>query len=239
MNILITLCARGGSKGLPGKNIRSLNGIPLIGYSIKIAQEFQKRFPNVDIELSTDSTEIKKVCESFDLYSNYTRPEHLATDSAGKIDAIKDVLFYREKSTGVRYDFLLDLDVTSPLRSMSDLEDSFSIIKENDEALNLFSVNPAHRNPYFNMVEIKDNNFYGLVKPLEVLTRQSAPKVYDMNASFYFYKKAFFTENHATPITSFSLIYEMKHICFDVDNAIDFEFMSFLIKNNKLDFELI
>lgn len=241
MNILITICARGGSKGIPGKNIKNLNNFPLIYYSLKIANDFKNKIPHhVDIILSTDSKEIKDTVKqlNFDIETTYERPSFLASDTAGKLDAIKDAKDYMQNQYNKVYDYLLDLDVTSPLRTLTDLTEALNIIEENKDALNLFSVNPANRNPYFNMVEQNQNGYYSLCKKGEFLSRQTAPKVFDMNASFYFYKKAFFDNNYKTAITERSLIYEMKHICFDLDHPIDFEFMEYLLSNNKLDFEI-
>src|SRR5437016_197312 len=102
LNILITICARGGSKGIPGKNIRLMNGVPLIGYSINTAHQFSK-FYNVTIALSTDSLEIKQTAESFGLKTEYVRPAEMATDSAGKLPVIKHLLLYHEKSNNITY----------------------------------------------------------------------------------------------------------------------------------------
>ena len=239
MNLLITICARGGSKGIPGKNIRTLNGQPLIGYTINCAKFFAKNF-NADITLSTDDDEIKKVAASCGLSSDYTRSEFLATDSAGKMDTINDVLQYVEKKNNKQYDFILDLDVTSPLRTQADLMEAFDMLREDENAWNLFSVNPAGRNPYFNMVEQGENGYYGTIKKLPegIFTRQAAPKVYDMNASFYFYRRSFFANNMKSAITDKSMIFVMPHICFDLDHPIDFEFMSYLLENNKLGFDI-
>lgn len=237
MNILITICARGGSKGIPGKNIRPINNIPLIAYSIKIAKQFAT-LHNAQIELSTDDLEIKNVAAKFDITNDYLRPEYLANDTAGKIEVIADILLYSEKKHNIAFDYVLDLDVTSPLRTLNDLIAAFSIIDADANALNLFSVNLANRNPYFNMVEQQENGYFDLVKTGLFLTRQSAPKVYDLNASFYFYRRIFFNKDLKKTITSKSLIYEMPHICFDLDHIIDFEFMQYLIETNKLGFEL-
>jgi CMP-N-acetylneuraminic acid synthetase len=113
------------------------------------------------------------------------------------------------------------------------------MIQTDGNALNLFSVNPANRNPYFNMVEKQQNGYYGLCKKTDqpILGRQSAPKVCDMNASFYFYRRNFFDSGLQSAITNRSLIYEMPHICFDLDHPVDFEFLFFLIINDKLDFD--
>lgn len=238
MNILITICARGGSKGIPGKNIKPINGKPLIGYTIDVAYQFKELFQSVDIALSTDSDEIQQVASSCGLSSDYKRPDSLANDTVGKIDAIKDILLYSEQKNQCRYDYVLDLDVTSPLRTLQDLENAFALLQKDEQAVNLFSVNEAGRSPYFNMVEQKSNGYYAqVVKPEgNVFTRQSAPKCYDLNASFYFYKRRFFEEGYCGAITDRSLVYVMPHVCFDMDHPIDFEFMSYLLSNGKLDF---
>lgn len=240
MKVLITICARGGSKGIPGKNIKLLNGKPLMGYSIDVAKQFQTKFAQTDIALSTDSCEIIQVAESCGLKSEYKRPDYLANDTVGKIDAIKDVLVYSEDKCGSKYDFVLDLDVTSPLRNMTDLETAFNLLYSDVNAVNLFSVSEAGRSPYFNMVEQKDNGYYAQVKAPQgdVFTRQSAPAVYDLNASFYFYRRAFFDLGYKGAITDKSLIYKVPHTCFDLDHPIDFDIISFLMENGKLDFDL-
>lgn len=239
MNILITICARGGSKGIPKKNIKNINGIPLIEYTITLASKYNEKW-NAKVALSTDDVEIKRVAENLGLITNYIRPDYLATDNAGKIDSINDLLLYEESLINYKYDFILDLDVTSPLRNLTDLENSFQVIL-NSKANNLFSVNTASRNPYFNMVEEKLNGFYNLVKvnsDATFMTRQSAPKVFELNASFYWYRRLFFDKAYKSPITNESLIYLVPHICFDLDHPIDFDFMEYLIENEKLDFIL-
>ena len=240
MSILITICARGGSKGIAGKNIKMLHQKPLIGYTIDTAKQFQQHISGTDIALSTDSEEIKRVAENFGLQTAYTRPDALSGDTIGKIEVIVDVLQYCQQHSGKRYDYVLDMDVTSPLRNLNDLVTAFEILKNNSEAVNLFSVSPAARNPYFNMVEQKENGFYAQVKTPKngIFTRQSTPVVYDMNASFYFYRQSFFEQGHKVAVTNQSMIYVVPHICFDLDHLIDFEFMSYLIANHKLDFEL-
>ena len=240
MKILITICARGGSKGIPGKNIKPLNGQPLIGYSIAVAKEFQSVFEGTDIMLSTDSEEIIRVAGVCGLKSDYKRPEYLANDTVGKIDAIKDLVLYSESKQGQTYDCILDLDVTSPLRNLQDLKIAFDILRSDENAINLFSVSEAGRSPYFNMVEQKENGYYAQVKMPDnnVFTRQSAPQVYDLNASFYFYKRSFFDMGYKGAITDRSLVYKVPHICFDLDHPIDFEIISYLMSNNKLDFLL-
>jgi CMP-N,N'-diacetyllegionaminic acid synthase len=237
MNLLITICARGGSKGIPGKNLMAINGIPLIAYSIKHAIEFAT-FHRSDIALSTDDDKIKEVALEYGLDSQYKRPDYLATDEAGKLDTINDLLKFEECVRNKKYDFILDLDVSSPLRNIDDLNFAFESLVSNPEAINLFSVNKANRNPYFNMVERQSDGFFGLVKHGKFLTRQSAPAVFDLNASFYFYRRSFFNQNYFTVINSRSIIYEMPHLCFDLDHMIDYQFIEFLFANKKLGFQI-
>ncbi len=237
MNIFISICARGGSKGIPDKNIKILNGLPLIAYTIKVAQEFAT-VQNADIGLSTDDMRIKDIAKYYRIHTGYTRPSKLATDDAGKQETIKDLLEYYENTNKKRYDIILDLDVTSPLRNCADLLKAFESFIRNPEALNLFSVNKAARNPYFNMVEQNKDGFYTLSKQGNFNTRQESPEVYELNASFYFYRRSFYDQAELKTISSKSIIYLIPHICFDIDHPIDYEFLSYLMVNNKLDFNL-
>lgn len=236
--ILITICARGGSQGVPGKNIKLLNGKPLIAYTIEQAKKFANEH-SCDIGLSTDSEEIKDVCAQSGIHTSYLRPVELATSEAGKIGVIKALKEYEEQKREITYDFVIDLDVTAPLRTIADLNEAFHSLKNNQEALNIFSVSPANRNPYFNMVELQENGFVKLVKENgTILSRQKAPIVYDMNASFYIFKSQFFTDKNKSSITDKSLAFVMDHLCFDIDHPIDFEIMNFLVSNNLTGIEL-
>ena len=237
MEILITLCARGGSKGIPGKNIRLIDGLPLIAYSIAHANSFSA-IHKADIALSTDSFDIKEVAKNYGLKTKYIRPDDVSLDGTGKMETILHVLSFEESTRQKKYDYILDLDISSPLRNLDDLLIGFEKILNDPNALNLFSVNPANRNPYFNMVEQKADGYYGLVKEGNFLTRQSAPAIFDLNASFYFYRRSFFSADHRTVFTDSSLIYTMPHICFDLDHIIDFDFLEYLLANQKLDFQI-
>jgi N-acylneuraminate cytidylyltransferase len=236
MNILITVCARGGSKGIPGKNIKLLNGKPLIEYTLKSAEIFSQIY-NSNIAISTDDEKILSVCNSFGLHTNYRRPLELSTDTAGKINTINDILIFEEKEKKIKYDYILDLDVTSPLRTQLDLIEAFEKLQNDKNALNIFSVNIANKNPYFNMVEKNEKGYFELSKKGNFLTRQSTIEVFELNASFYFYRRDFFDVQSKKVINDRSLIYLMNHICFDLDHPIDFEFMNFLLEKNKIDFE--
>jgi CMP-N,N'-diacetyllegionaminic acid synthase len=235
MKILITICGRGGSKGIPGKNIKKLNGVPLIAYSIHLAKQFALKY-DADITISTDDVNIKDTAASFGITTNYIRSAVLATDEAGKIPTIYDVLIFEELSRKTRYDYILDLAICSPLRTLKDIEEAFTMINNDNSALNLFSVSIAKANPYFNLVEKNSNNYYSLIKKSQFLTRQSTPLVYELNGAFYFYKRSFFDLGLNTVMTDFSLIYLIKHITIDLDQPNDFEYLDYLIQNNKIDF---
>ena len=178
---------------------------------------------------------------SNDIETKYVRPKELANDDSNKIDAIKHLILYEENLIEDDYDYILDLDVSSPLRTLDDIIKSFDIINKDSEMLSLFSVNKSIKNPYFNMVErnILDEYFSLVKKDIRNYnSRQSAPEVFSMNAAFYWYKRDFFDQNHISPITERTGIFEIKHICFDIDTPLDFKFIEFLIKNNELDFKL-
>lgn len=235
---LITICARGGSKGIPKKNIKLLNGVPLIGYTIDFAKKYAA-MRGADIALSTDDPEIKVTAAEFGLSTGYTRPEIFAGDLAGKVDAISDLLKYEQAVRSCLYDYVIDLDVTSPIRTTEDVTFAMEQLKGNDRALNIFSVNLANRNPYFNMVEQHEDGFYRVVKPLAAIkSRQTAPVVYDMNASFYIFKRAFFEENCKSTTTDRSLAYVMNHICFDLDHTHDFIVMDVLLRNKVISLQV-
>lgn len=231
--ILITICGRGGSKGIPGKNVKEVGGLPLIAYTIRIARKIAERY-NADLILSTDSEEIKRVAAQYGLETPYTRPDFLADDHCGKPEAIKDVMLYAEKAYSKRYDYVLDLDVTSPIRTVEDVEGCISLIEQHPEALTVFSVNPCARNPYFSMVEEKKDGFYREVVGGVYKTRQSSPKVYDMNGSIYVYRRESLDCDNPKAVTPRSLVYVMKHICFDLDEPQDYDYLAWLIDTGRV-----
>ncbi|MEM6265577.1 MAG: acylneuraminate cytidylyltransferase family protein [Bacteroidota bacterium] len=211
---------------MPQKNIKEVAGLPLIAYSIRAAQQFAAAH-DAQIELSTEDEEIRRVAATYGLSTEYRRSDDLAGDRIGKVDVIRDLLEYAEKNAGHTYDYVLDLDVTAPLRTQEDLETAFEHFRIQTKALTLFSVNPAHRNPYFNMVEAVGDGLVTLSKRPDkaIFSRQQTPEVYDLNASFYFYRRAFFEEGHRGVILDHrSMVYVMPHPCFDVDTPLIFYF---------------
>lgn len=227
-NLLVTICARGGSKGLKGKNLKELADRPLIYYTIKQASEWGK---GKHIVVSTDSNQIAEVARQSGAEVPFLRPEQLATDTAGKVAAIKHALKSSEEIFSEKFDCVMDLDVTSPIRKIEDLENAYKLFLEK-KPKTLFSVVAARRNPYFNMVEETPEGRITLSKPGNFSRRQDAPKVYEMNASIYIYDREYLLgEYNESAISDNSIIYIMDDISrIDIDSEIDFKYIEFLIK---------
>lgn len=226
---LLTICARGGSKGIPNKNLKIINGKPLIWYTLSFAKKLHDLM-ELDIVLSSDSEEILNSAKQFSIIKRHKRIPKLATDEVGKIDVLKDILDLQELQ-GKRYDYIIDLDVTSPIRTLEGVISAFEKLKSNDKALNIFSVSKASKNPYFNMVEPRLDGFVKISKSKqEVLSRQKAPEVFQLNASYYIYKSKFFELKKRSAITDQSLAYVVPHLCFDIDEEVDLLFLDFLLK---------
>ena len=184
MTTICTICARGGSLGVPRKNIRPLLGKPLIGWTIEQA----RAAPSIDeVYVSTDDDEIAQVAESFGAIVPYKRPDHLAGSSAAKIPVVVD-LVEQVESQGVEVGRVVDLDPTSPLRTVDDIEQAIALLDDGTDVV--ITGYPAEKNPYFNMVEEKPDGSIGLVVSSEVTSRQEAPTVYAMNASIYVWHRS-------------------------------------------------
>lgn len=235
MKILLTICARGGSKGIPGKNIKMLAGKPLIQYTVDTARAWiaSRADLDVDIVLSTDSDEIRDVAARCGLECDYRRPEWLADDVVSKVDAIKDVTLWAENVKGCKYDYVLDLDVTSPMRTLGDIDRVVAMAVEHPEALTVFTVSPCRRNPYFNQVECKPTGYYGVVKTGDFTSRQTSPRVYDINGSIYIYARAMMDREAPRAVTERTLVVEMDHPCFDLDEPEDYEYMAYLFERRE------
>jgi CMP-N,N'-diacetyllegionaminic acid synthase len=188
MTNICTICARGGSRGVPGKNIRLLEGKPLIAHTIEMALAN----PGLDrVVVSTDSQEIAEIAAAAGAEIPYLRPAELATDQAGKLPAIVHVVEHVEATQGVRFDRVIDLDPTSPLRMQADINACMALLDAGAPAV--ITAFEAEKNPYFNMVEIDDEGGVKLSKQAlsgAILSRQAAPKVYSMNASIYGWQRA-------------------------------------------------
>lgn len=227
-NILCTICARGGSKGVKNKNIKELNGKPLIAYTIEQAKA-SGLFEHIVI--STDSDDIANVAKEYGAEVFFKRSEEMASDTAGKLDVIKDAFKKSEKYYNKTFDYLIDLDATAPLRIVEDIINSFKQFKENNND-NLITAMPSRRSPYFNLVEQdKDGKVY-LSKKLDisVVRRQDAPKSYDMNASIYIWKRDIILNENSLFLEKTGLYVMPEERSIDIDNELDFKFVEFLMK---------
>lgn len=228
MNI-ITICARGGSVGVPGKNIRSLCGKPLIGWTIE--QAFASKITD-HVFVSTDSEAIAEIACSFGARVPFLRPAELATSTAGKLAVIQHLVEWIEANMGL-VNSIIDLDPTSPLRHVEDIQTCYAML---DSATDVVITGyQADKNPYFNMVELKPNGFYERVcqPDTEVLGRQSAPTVFAMNASIY----AWHRRNLSSSLWDSHRIrlHEMpRERSIDIDHDIDFDLVALLMKKKDL-----
>jgi CMP-N,N'-diacetyllegionaminic acid synthase len=232
MNILITICGRKGSKGLRNKNIRQFNGYPLVDYTIAISRKLQQySVNNIHISVNSDSEDLLKIASKYNFLTTIVRPVYLGQDDTPKISVIKQSLDYMENLNKVQYDVVLDLDITSPFRKLKDIEGILEILLNNRNLDTVFSVVPARRNPYFNMVE-ESNNKIIKVKQSDFVARQQAPKIYDMNASIYAYRRtSLINKIKRSPFDGECGIYEMKDIgILDIDSEEDFILMSIISK---------
>lgn len=231
MNILITICGRAGSKGVKNKNIRNFLGFPLINYTIAAANLFKEKNAvyNIDISINSDSQEILNMFNENKTITSIERPKELAQDSSPKVPVIKHSLEYMEKKFNKEYDFVIDLDITSPLRKVEDIENALNKAVSNSKTDVVFSVVHSRRNPYFNMVEVRDGKIQKIISS-EFVTRQQAPTVYDMNASIYCYRKNSLLDIlKNSPLEGYYDIILMKDTAvLDIDSEEDFELMEVL-----------
>ncbi|MGB5920479.1 cytidylyltransferase domain-containing protein [Arcobacter sp.] len=230
-NILCTICVRGGSKGVKNKNIKELNGKPLIAYTIEQAKA-SGLFEH--IVTSTDSDDIAHVAKQYGAEVFFKRSAEMASDTAGKLDVIKDAFVRSEEYYNRKFDYLIDLDATAPLRDVEDIVNSFKQFKKNNND-NLITAMPSRRSPYFNLVEQdKDGKVY-LSKKLDsaVVRRQDAPKSYDMNASIYIWKRDIILNAKSLFLEDTGLYVMPEERSIDIDNELDFKFVEFLIKEKN------
>lgn len=219
MTRICTICARGGSKGVPGKNIRPVAGKPLIAWTVE-----QARASGVFdlIAVSSDSAEIRAAAMAAGAGLAVDRPAEMATDTAGKVPAIVHALLAAEAHLGRQADVLVDLDATSPLRDVADITGAVALL-EGTGATNVITGCPARRSPYFNLVERRDDGTAGLSKPLPqaVLRRQDAPACFDMNASIYVWRRGAFVENPKVFYPDTRLFEMPEDRSVDIDSPLD------------------
>ena len=234
VRILGTVCARGGSKGIPGKNIKLLNGKPLIEYTFDVIKKWNRCSR---IICSSDSKKILDVARKNGIDVPFVRPDELSGDLVNKLDVLKHALKFVENEEGKKYDYIVDLDPTSPLRTIEDMRKAFyKFLLYNVDIL--YSVYRSNKNPYFTMVELDEYGIGHLCKEpnFRVSGRRVAPKVYSLNASIYIYKRDFL-ENIQSVVTGRNMIYKMSNISIDIDEEIDFKFIEFVLKNKLFEFD--
>ena len=180
---IATICARGGSKGLPGKNTRMFAGRPLIAHTIAHALGCA----DIDgVYVSTDDERIAAVARSAGATVPYLRPPELATDEAGKLPVIEHLAAHLE-AQGERIARIVDLQPTSPLRESADIA---AALRARPDAQLVVSVGESAENPYFNLVEQGADGWVRLSKGDGAARRQDLPPVYALNGSIYVWQRA-------------------------------------------------
>jgi len=229
MKRLCSVCARGGSKGVPNKNLRPLAGRPLIAHTVMQAAA-TGLFD--EIAVSSDSEAILKAALEAGASRAILRPAELASDTVDKSPAIVHCGQEVERLTGLRFDSFFDLDATAPLRTPEHIREAVALL-EDSKATNIYSVCPARRSPYFNLVETGPDGVPRLCKPMDppIVRRQDAPPTFDMNASIYGWSRAAFFEAGAPVHMDGTRLYVMPDwTLFDIDSEFDFEIVEILME---------
>ena len=248
MRILFTICGRAGSKGVKNKNLKDFMGAPLVYYTLASIIVYKKMLTEddiADVALSTDSNKLVEiVCGQKELPIFVIHREgELAGDSAPKVAVIKDCLQKSEAHFHCAYDVVVDLDITSPLRTVQDVKNAVDKKFAMPEADAVYSVAPSRRNPYFNMVK-EENSFSSIVIPSDFTARQQAPTIYDMNASIYAYSPAALKNKPSVGFfkSNCSFVVMKDTGILDIDSEEDFELMQIVAAymfENYEDFGLI
>ena len=236
MNILFTLCGRAGSKGVKGKNARDFLDVPLVWYSMANISLYMEKYTGEDeikIVLNTDSEPLKDLVRRVkDMpVTIIHREASLAGDKVPKVAVILDSLKKAEETFAQKFDIVVDLDITSPLRTVQDVKNAIDRKKQRNDVDVVYSVAPSRRNPYFNMVK-EENGFFCKAIPSNFTTRQEAPVFYDMNASIYAYSPdALRNKEHSTFFNSNCDAIVMADTgILDIDSEEDYELMQVIAK---------
>ena len=220
---IATICARGGSKGLPGKNLRAFAGRPLIAHTIEQALACG----DIDgVYVSTDDEQIADVARRAGATVPYLRPAELATDQAGKLPVIEHLVAHLE-AQGERIGRIVDLQPTSPLRESADIA---AALRTRPDADLVFSVSEAADNPYFNLVEPGADGWVHLSKGQGTARRQDVPPVHALNGSIYVWRRAALAQAAVQGMWSVkAAVYVMpRWKSVDIDTLEDFEYAQWL-----------
>ncbi|WP_341880172.1 acylneuraminate cytidylyltransferase family protein [Synechococcus sp. UW140] len=227
MNVVAIIFARGGSKGLPGKNIRPFAGKPLIAWSIEHALAIKR----VDrVLVSTDSDEIAVVALEYGAEVPFMRPAELAADDSPEWLAWRHALNYLRESTGELPDVMVSVPTTAPLRLPQDIENCLNEYENHDVDI-VITVTEAHRSPYFNMVKTNADGSVGLVNPPQkaIARRQDAPIVYDMATICYVVKPEFVMSHESTFEGRVRSVHVPTERAIDIDTLLDFQIAEHLM----------
>lgn len=226
MTAVAFIFARGGSKGLPGKNIRSFRGKPLIAWSIEQALAVG-RIKRVIV--STDSEEIAAVARDYGAEIPFMRPADLARDDSPEWLAWRHALTHFKETAGQYPDVFVSVPATAPLRKVDDIERCLDEFDKGDSDI-VITVTDAHRSPYFNMVKDNLDGSVGLViqEPSTVTRRQDAPAVYDM-ATVCYVANPDFIISHGAPFEGrVKAVYVPPERSIDIDTLLDFRIAEFV-----------
>lgn len=224
MKILGVIPARGGSKGVLKKNIKPLNGKPLIAYTIEAALD-----SNIEhVVVSTDSEEIAEVCRNYGADVPFIRPKHLATDSAKSLPVIQHALEFVEQKNGVQYDAILMLQPTTPFRTIEDINESIRILKESDadSVISVVDVEGHHpaRMKFLQDGKLIDPNY---CEAYENQPRQELEPMYIRNGAIYLTKKNVLVSGSFKGSDCRAFIMDAKRSV-NIDTVLDFEYAEFL-----------
>lgn len=228
MKTLVIIPARGGSKGIPRKNIKPLNGKPLIYYTIDSARAISV---DEDICVSTDDNEIIEVVEQYGLKVPFKRPEYLATDTADTYEVLLHALNYYEEQ-GKHYDDVLLLQNTSPFRKTEQVKEALSLFTPDIDMV--VSVKECVANPYYCVFEENENGYLHVCKgDGNIFRRQDAPKVYEYNGAIYIMNPEVLKTTHMHKMQK-RVKYVMDDLSsFDLDTMNDWNMAEIIVKSNR------
>ncbi|MEP1151837.1 MAG: acylneuraminate cytidylyltransferase family protein [Balneola sp.] len=228
MKYLVLIPARGGSKGVPGKNIRPLIGKPLIHYTVEAARSL---FNDSDICVSTDSDQIKNVVEDIGLKVPFIRPKELSQDHSGSHEVIIHALDFYEKK-GFNPEVVILLQPTSPLRTSLHIEEALSLF---DPVLDMVvSVKKSSSNPYYNLFEETKDGYLEKSKKGKFERRQDAPNIWEYNGAIYVINTNSIKKcklHQLKKIRKYTMDESSSH---DIDTELDFTLAELLMGNDVI-----
>jgi len=232
IKILCTICARANSEGVPRKNIKELSGKPLIVHTIEKAKKID-RFTNIVV--STDSDEIAQISMRAGAEVPFMRPPELATSKIAKFPALRHALEASEDVYDISYDYIVDLDPTSPLRSLQDIDSCIDLVQKKN-VQNVITAMESRKSPYFNLIEKDTNGKIHISKSInpQPTCRQDSPDCYDMNASIYAWKRSALMKNEIPIFLENTELYVMpENRSIDIDSELDFKFVEYVLSTNS------